>query len=207
MHDPLVVAFEIRRPWPQLHRQTRSGPRWKLGRSAWWSIAGRGLYFPCMITIWHREPRGQDAGTVCQQHTRYQDADGAWQWKFHHGWRFHIHHWKVQVSPLQALRRRLLTRCAWCGGRHLRRDPVNVSSGWDGKRGPWWRGERGLYHHDCSGIEYARRVCVCDTPMRGGDVWGVCAACAKMIIHNREPDQLAILRRRAAISDGGRDHD
>lgn len=68
-----------------------------------------------VFTVWHREPQGQNAGEVCIQAHRAQDANGNWRWVFHHAWRFHVHHWKIQIPALQTLRRRLLTRCEWCG--------------------------------------------------------------------------------------------
>jgi hypothetical protein len=122
VHDPMVVAFEIRRPWPQ---------RWKLS-PAWTS---RRWWFPPMVTIWHVEPGGRDAHAVCKSGSR---------------WRFHVWHWKVQIIPLQMLRRWLLTRCAGCGGRSTRANPVNVSLSWSDDAGPWWRGEQGLYHVRCA---------------------------------------------------------
>lgn len=54
MHDPLVVAFEIKRPWPDSYETT--------GR--------RRRYWPAMITVWHREPGGRNSGTVCKQNSR-----------------------------------------------------------------------------------------------------------------------------------------
>lgn len=102
-----------------------------------------------MVTIWHVEPDGQDALTVCR--TRSQKPDGTW--KFSRGWVWHVHHWKIQVSPLQDLRRRFLTRCEECG----RKGRPNVSHQWDGERGPWWRGEKGLYHSECSSLVRLRR--------------------------------------------------
>lgn len=210
MHDPLVVAFEIRRPWPQHHRQTPSGPQWKFGLTPFWSIAGMGLYFPTMITIWHREPGGRDSGEVCKHHSRYQDHKGDWQWKFHHGWRFHVHHWKIQVTPLQRLRRRLLTQCAWCQGRHHRRDPVCIRHGWDPPRARWWMGERGLYHQDCSMIASAHRTCVCADPIRVTSTtesarWGTCRTCGKNAPYGRTPEQMDVVRRFAVIPEGHRD--
>jgi hypothetical protein len=185
MHDPLVVAFEIRRPWPRRERShdsirphtDRVFPRWRFklhhdcaacdeqeraehaGKryfpwwkpSSWtpfWTVAGRGYYWPPLIVVWHREPRGHDSGEICKHLIRWQDEHGKWQSKILHGWRFHVHHWRIQVRPLQELRRRLLTRCAGCGGRHKRGHPVNVGF-WNGARGPWWRGERNLYHLGC----------------------------------------------------------
>lgn len=137
MHDPLTVAFEIRRPWPRANRYrteqaARTGERWRVG-GPFWVLAGRGLYWPALITVWHHDPSGYD-DTTCRR-TR---------------WRLHVHHWRIQVPPLQQLRRRLLTRCARCGGRSVKGNPVNISHQWDGPRGRWWQGEPGLFHHGCS---------------------------------------------------------
>lgn len=159
MHDPMVVAFEIRRPWPKRtkHSDANPGaPRWKArsqwatwrkpwaGWSAFWTIAGRGLYWPALITIWHVEPDGQDSLTVCRKRVRQPDGS----WKYVGRWQLHVHHWKIQVHPLQHLRRRLLTRCEECG----RKGSPNHSRQWNDDRGPWWKGERGLLHRQCSSL-------------------------------------------------------
>lgn len=183
MHDPLVVAFEIRRPWPT--RRDRSG--WR--------------HWPSIVTVWHREPGGHDALTICRKRT--QRADGTW--RLSSGWRWHIHHWKIQVPALQELRRRLLTRCTWCGGPSRKGDAVNVSHQWGGKRGPWWRGARGLYHWDCSSIAGAHRACVCEHPITEYDGWGPCICCGKYRGHGRTDEQLARMRVLAAIPRGGRE--
>jgi hypothetical protein len=176
MHDPLCVAFEIKRPWP--HRREANG--WR--------------YWPALITVWHREPGGHDSGTVCSYRTHWR-----------HPW-----HWRIQVHPLQTLRRRLLTRCSWCGGRSRKGDWVNISHQWDGKRGPWWRGERGLFHRDCSMIENAHRTCVCDHPIcRDVSVehgpYGACTRCGKFRQFGLAPQYLAVRQRLAAIPAGQRD--
>lgn len=163
MHDPGVVAFNIRRPWPKRSTPILRDERWRF-RGAFWTIAGRGLYWPALVTVWHRESGGKDAFAVC-------GPAGRWQW------RWHVHHWHLQFPPLQHLRRRLLTRCAWCGGRSRRRDAVNVSHTWDGLKSPWWRGERGLFHSDCSSIEAAHRACVCDDPLTDHGDYARCALC------------------------------
>jgi hypothetical protein len=169
------VAFEIRRPWPQrsslpaagnrsvrwrmrLHHSCtsmcaddpphRDGafPWWKPSSySAFWRVAGQDYYWPSLVTIWHREPRGHDGLTVCGR--RVQRRDGTW--KRTRTWRFHIHHWRIQLCFLQQWRRRLLTRCEVCGGRSIKGNPVNVSNQWDRKREPWWQGESGLAHMRC----------------------------------------------------------
>jgi hypothetical protein len=148
MHDPLVVAFEIRRPRPRIEKTpTRTRIRW-----------------PAFVTVWHREPGGHDSGTVCRW-------SGSWRW--------HVHHWRVQVHPLQQLRRWALTRCEWCGGRSRKGDKVNFSSSWDGVRSRWWRGERDLRHHDCDTVWRASRRCLCDSPMLDHGSYGTCTACGK----------------------------
>jgi hypothetical protein len=187
MHDPLVVAFEIRRPWPT----KRDSTGWR--------------HWPSLITVWHREPGGHDSGDVCKHYIRVQDPiTGEWRFKFRHGWRFHIHHWKIQVPALQELRRRLLTRCTWCGGRSRKGDAVNVSHSWDGPRSRWWQGERGLYHGDCSGIASAHAACVCEAPITDGEGYGSCARCGKYRAFGRTEENLIRMRELAAIPRGQR---
>jgi hypothetical protein len=182
MHDPLVVAFDIRRPWPRRSPfydagNSRDGKRWRIRWSPFWTLAGRGWYFPAIVTIWHREPGGRDSGEVCKHHTSKQLPDGTWKHAPRRRWRLHIHHWRIQVAPLQALRRWALTRCAWCGGRSRRGDLVNVSHQWDHEKSPWWRGEAGLFHVDCSNVEHAHQLCYCADPLfRHGD-YGRCLSC------------------------------
>jgi hypothetical protein len=194
MHDPLVVAFTIRRPWP-----TTSRPRNLDG-----TLAKPHRYRPALITVWHREPGGHDSGEICKHTSRYQDRDGKWQWRFHHAWRFHIWHWHVQLHGLQALRRRLLTRCTWCNGRSTKGDQVSTSNQWDGERGPWWRGERGLFHGDCSGVASAHSTCVCENPQFDHDGWGRCARCDQGRSYGMTAEGLAIQRALRQVPVGGR---
>lgn len=191
MHDPLTVAFEIRRPWPKAanwrtEQAARTGTRWRFD-SPFCVLAGRGLYFPSLVTIWHRDPSGYDDDTC--RHTR---------------WRLHVHHWRFQVRPLQDLRRRLLTRCAWCGGRSIKGDAVNVSHTWDGPRGRWWRGEPNLFHSDCSGIKTAHATCVCVRPVLDHDIYGQCARCSRYRAFGTTDERLARARELAAIPHGER---
>ena len=231
MHDPLVVAHEIIRPWPQrsglpasdipgerwrvrLHHVHRDDcaaegctgnpfPWWRLrSYSRFWRLAGRDWYWPSLITVWHREPGGRDSGDVCPHYRRWQDADGKWQHKTIRRWRWHVWHWKIQVPPLQGLRRRLLTRCAWCGGRDRKGDRVNISHSWDGPRGRWWHGEPGLFHVDCSSVERAHALCFCPDPvLRHGD-YGRCELCGGSRAWHQEPDEADRLL--AALPHGGR---
>lgn len=173
MHNPESIAFEIRRPWPTRSEfgSARPGqPRWKFrsGRSLspFWTIAGRGIYWPDLITVWHIEPGGRDSGEVCKTH-----------------WKWHVLHWRVRIGTVQRFRRWALTRCEWCGGKSRKGDRVNFSHSWDAETSRWWRGERGLFHEDCSGVSTAHATCTCG-PAEGvweselsGDPYGECATC------------------------------
>lgn len=191
MKDPLTVAFETRRPWPTIEpwktkQAARVGTRWQVS-GAFWVLAGRGFYFPPLVTVWHRDPSGYDS-TTCKTYPG-------------RSWRFHVHHWRLQVHPLQHWRRRLLTRCTWCGGRSVKGDCVNVSHSWDGPRARWWQGEKGLFHRDCSSVERAHSTCVCGSPVLDGRSYGQCAACGRFrplgvtdanLAHARELQQIPL---------------
>lgn len=191
MHDPLTVAFEVRRPWPKrdtwrTKNAARTGTRWRFS-APYVVLAGRGLYFPCMITVWHRDPSGYD-DTTCRGKR----------------WQLHVHHWKVQVSPLQQLRRHLLTRCAWCGGRSAKGDQVNISHQWDGPRARWWQGETGLFHGDCSAIKSAHATCVCDASVLDSGNYGRCSVCDRFRPFGFTEANLTRARDLQTIPQGGR---
>lgn len=113
--------------------------------------------------------------------------------------------WRIQVGPLQTLRRWALTRCSWCDGRSRKSDRVDVSHQWDGERGPWWRGERGLFHRDCSSIERAHTTCLCPDPLLSQHGYGRCALCGKSANYGRTELQVAQARVLAAVPAGQRD--
>jgi hypothetical protein len=187
MHDPMVVAFEIRRPWPR---------RVNWGTRRW--------YWPAVVTVWHVEPGGRDSGTVCKHSTREQLPDGSWTATPRSAWKWHVHHWKIQVRPLQAFRRWLLTRCAWCGGPSRKGDVVNCSHSWDNDRARWWQGERGLYHGDCSTISSAWNTCTCRDPLFDHNGYGECQFCHRSRGWNNGVDERAI-KVRELIPHGTRD--
>ncbi len=141
MHDPMTVAFEIRRPWPR---------RSNFGRTTRW-------YFPAALTVWHVEPGGRDSGEVCRHYTRVQDASGAWGYRFHHRWRWHVHHWRIQVHWWQRVRRFLFERCIECGQR-FGYGYAPVSHQWDGPPKPRLRVSATAFHHECSSLVHLRRT-------------------------------------------------
>lgn len=121
------------------------------------------VWYTRFVVVSHHEPGDADSGTVC--------SPSRWAW--------HPHHWRIQFPPLRDLRRRLLTRCTWCDGRSRKRDWVNHSRQWDRKRGPWWRGEIGLYHGDCITMAIAHEKCLCDAPVLDHFDYGQCSTCGK----------------------------
>ena len=175
MHDPMVVAFEVPAPipkrdkWRETHykgrkwgwtRRRRTNPE-NLGEPvfSWWrpdgwefALGGRCYSLRKVATVWHVEPGGADAFEVCSH--RRQKKDGTWE--YHNRWKWHIHHWHIQIMPLQGLRARLFDRCQECG----RKGRPNVSHQWDGKRLGWWKfkSREGLYHHECSSLVQLRRT-------------------------------------------------
>lgn len=200
MHDPMIVAFEIRRPWPQRSGFRPSGKRWKVGASPCWTLAGAEYYWPSFITVWHIDPSGYEAFHDCPRSSK-------WQW--------HVHHWKIQVQPLQQFRRWALTRCEWCGGRSRKGDLVNHSKQWHREKTPWWKGERGLFHEDCSGISSAHNQCACHLHAGGpwesnlsGCPYGLCATCGKFRGWEKEQTPRDDTNRlMQTIPIGGRDSD
>ena len=161
MHDPMTVAFEIRRPWPTRSRLFSSRRHW-----------------PPWVTIWHVDPERGGSDDSCDwfgsRRTREDgwwpaDLDGLtrlspaareavdfvwfhWRAKLGRPWwrhpKWHLHHWSIQVHPWQAFRRWLFTRCAECGQR-MPWGYSPVTDHWDAPRHRWWRTEVGVYHHDC----------------------------------------------------------
>ena len=66
--------------------------------------------------------------------------------------RWHVWHWRIQVHPTQNFKRWAFSRCAECGGRFTW-GYSPVSSQWYGSGPKWFKGESGVYHHDCSGTK------------------------------------------------------
>lgn len=175
MHDPLVVAHEIPSPVPRRVRWKDAGQRtspsyarrWGFARMRrtnaenlgetvyrWWRPKGWTLYLATcafglgrLATIWHVEPGGRDSGDVCKHW-----ADG----KPKRAWKWHVHHWSIQIPALQEFRARLFDRCAECG----RKGRPNISHGWDGPGVGWrkWRSRPGLYHYECSALVSHRQT-------------------------------------------------
>lgn len=204
MHDPLVVAHKIpspiphRKPWKDRDRQAR---RWGFARSRrtntenlgqpvyrWWRpkgwtlyLGGRAYGLGTLATIWHVEPDGRDSGEVCKHW-----ADG----KPKSAWKWHVHHWSIQIPALQEWRSRLFDRCAECG----RKGRPNISHQWDGPGVGWrkWRSRPGLYHRECSALVSLRRERAVDVA-----VIQMLAAELRLLTDETEPQLIERLHRRA----------
>lgn len=74
--------------------------------------------------------------------------------RLHRPWwdhpRWHVHHWRIQIPFIQDLQRFLFSRCAGCGKRFTW-GYAPISNSWHGDGPRWFKGERGVYHHECIG--------------------------------------------------------
>ena len=171
MHDPLTVAFEIKKPWK------RKPDRWfpEGYRESW-------------VTIWHKDPEWGGSDDSCgwfvppltakekayvkrlvetpEDNLKYwfpgdDDYDVKYKltrifrlckkvnrpWYRHPRW--HIWHWCIQIHFIGKLKRYLFSRCEKCG----KRFPWGYSPtahGFGGHGPRWFRGEKGVYHHECA---------------------------------------------------------
>jgi hypothetical protein len=70
---------------------------------------------------------------------------------------FHVHHWELQIHPLQAFKRWAFTRCCKCG-RRFRWGESGVG-GWAEDPCRWFRGEKNLTCSDCERLRVAENSC------------------------------------------------
>ncbi len=61
--------------------------------------------------------------------------------------RWHIHHWQIQIHPVQHFKRWAFSRCTKCGGRF--RWGYSPVGPWSGDGPQWFKAERGVHHMDC----------------------------------------------------------
>jgi hypothetical protein len=178
MHDPMSVAFTIPNPFAARYD---FGERWR-DRPAiitvWHKDPERGgVDNSCWQAYHFKAPTEQeqaitevlwDGETIFDnrphfpnspEHRWFQKLKAAW---LEHQkrrtlcripWRWHFWHWRVVIEPLTSLKRWLFSRCCQCG----KRFPwgyAPVSRNWDAPGPRWFRGERGVYHHDCATEQY-----------------------------------------------------
>lgn len=100
------------------------------------------------------QKHGARDGNREKQAKRFASVVYAWILRAERPWyrhpRWHWWHWRLQIHPLQALRRRFLTRCEKCG-KHFTSGQSAVGS-WSDPPRRWFeslRSERGLRHMEC----------------------------------------------------------
>jgi len=124
MHDPMTVAFEIKRPWPA---PPFADTTWR--------------YWPALVTIWHVDPERHGDENSCDWFNRkgrriYIPA------------RWHVWHWQIQIHPVQDFKRWAWSRCCRCGGRFTW-GYCPISTSWSGRGPRWFKGETDVHHHEC----------------------------------------------------------
>lgn len=145
MHDPSVVIARLSRPGLRRHQPGR-----------WMSrhdhhIGPVDLTWPTLITVWHNEPDGRDAGEVCGRQGWHGPKLARARWALAH--RAHL---RLQVHPWQTACRRLFTRCDECGHPFRHGDMAISAGGWDSNPGPGWRVDEHVLHRVCSGYRSFR---------------------------------------------------
>lgn len=63
--------------------------------------------------------------------------------------RWHVHHWKLQIHPLENFKRWAFSRCCKCGKGFKWGQSVCTNS-WNGTGPLWFRSEKDIYHDDCN---------------------------------------------------------
>lgn len=138
MHDPMTVAHEIRYPW--FERRKNGGRRHRLFITIWHvdpetdgtddscDFSGtrpslRPTERDLFNKLLHFETLVGNDPFYSEHKQEVADLYGAlWRWRHDRRRRFrwspswHVHHWRLQVHPLQSLLHRF-ERCAKCGER------------------------------------------------------------------------------------------
>ncbi len=168
MHDPLTMAFEIKRPWPT-KGETLSGYR----------------YYPTLFRVWHKDPCKDGSDDSCDwfghkkntpkikalgeaiwsletildnkpfwpdhpAHLRFQpikDAHYALRTKSKFRWhpRWHFWHWRIQVPLWQTFYRWAFERCCIC----------KKGFAWDESVMGNWDGDA-IWHDGCNEATYKK---------------------------------------------------
>lgn len=106
------------------------------------------------------QKHGTRSGSIRDQARRMAWVVYAWILRQDRPWwkhpRWHWWHWRIQVHPLQDLKRWLFSRCKGCG-KKFPWGYVPVSGDWDADGPRWFRGEDNVYHRECM-TEYVNKV-------------------------------------------------
>lgn len=178
MHDPLSIAWEIKRPWPDK------------------TALGDYKYYPAIVTVWHVDPEKDGTDDSCdwfgrkrklsqtekaivaaswnlervldnepfypshEAHRLFQPLKDAIRQlhkrrgpRIHPRW--HFWHYRIQIHAVQALKRWLFSRCCICGGRFsYGYAPLTYS--WSGPGPRWFRSEPKVLHQECDTVRFVQ---------------------------------------------------
>lgn len=166
MFDPSTVAFEIKYPWKRKSPHFPEGYRdtfiriWHedpctdgTDNSCDWFGSKRKLSpkeKALSEAIWHLETILDNRPFYPDHpaHLRFQPIKNAmWDLRKVEGFRihprWHVWHWRIQIVPLQQLKRFLFARCAVC--KKGFRWNESVIGNWDGDK---------IWHHQCDRVNY-----------------------------------------------------
>ncbi|MEE9382821.1 MAG: hypothetical protein V3V08_05345 [Nannocystaceae bacterium] len=93
-------------------------------------------------------PGTEDPGPLGGAYGDLNRAIHDWRKRDRRWWqhpRWHIHHWKIQIHPLQEFKRWAFSRCSECGGRFAWGE-APLSSSWHSSGPRWFRSEKGIRH-------------------------------------------------------------
>lgn len=71
--------------------------------------------------------------------------------------RWHVHHWRLQIQPLNDFKRWAFSRCCKCG-RSFRFGASVCTNNWNSTGPMWFRGEKDIYHDDCDNPSSSARA-------------------------------------------------
>jgi len=163
MHDPSVLVFEIHVPIPVGKWPARTGPRFSVKRGVWtgsgpkagkprhrffrpcgWDVVafGRRIGWWNVLEVWHEEPDGRDAHTVCkgQRGSQLTWHNVKWAW-------VHRRHLNIYSPPVRRVVRWRKDRCGECGQPFRWKGDSRTGVGWE---------SREVLHSPCASLRHVR---------------------------------------------------
>lgn len=147
--DPEKGGSDDSCDWSGRHRPLN--PREKALAAAWYEldhVLGNEPFYPHPRLYGH-DPHGEGNRSPKRD---MELAFYAWRRRGAIRWhpRWHIHHWKITIIPLQHFKRWMWSRCETCGG-PFRWGEAPVGRGWGGGRLRWFKGDDAVRHMACAG--------------------------------------------------------
>jgi len=150
--------------WAGFHRPLNA--REQALADAWGNLShtlGNPPFYPD-VRLYGTAPHTEDDHSLIRE---MNHAFYTWQHRGRIRWhpRWHVHHWRIQVHPVQKFRRWAFSRCVGCGRRYSW-GYAPVSGQWGGSGPRWFRSESN-YHQECFPTPHARRPEAMESPSVG----------------------------------------